>query len=694
MKLSTNWLKDYIDINRPLGELAAELTMAGLEVEEIIPMTRQDFVVAGGSGESDDVVWDVKVTPNRGDWLSMIGIAREFAPIVGGRARIPSPQVEGSDPPSSDLINISIDAQDLCRRYAGVVVRNVEIKDSPGWMKDRLIAAGMRPINNVVDITNYVMLELGQPLHAFDCGLLHGRQIIVRRAAPGETITSIDGVERKLEADMLVIADADRPVAIAGVMGGFDSEISGQTKDILIESANFNSVSIRRTSKRLGMTTESSYRFERGVDPWITVRAAMRAAELVRDLAGGEVARGVVDVYPDVAEPLTVKVRPERVNAVLGTRITADEMAGHLNSLEIETVAQDGLLVSTVPTFRSDTTREIDLVEEVGRVYGYDRLPMTLPKSSMQGKDSPEGIFREKIRRILMSCGAQEALTHSMVDARMTEIAGRSDMRLTIRNPLTEELTAMRVMLAPNLLQVIARNQAFGTQNVSIFEIGKVYCRGCNGQTGESLSIAGAMVGNVWKRGWALPEKALEVDFFLCKGAVESLLSAIGICGAKFEPVRHTLLHPTRAARITVGGREIGILGEASPEAAEALDVRGRPYLYELDFSELMESVPGSVTYQEPPRYPALYRHMAVVVADSVTYDRLVELVREAGKDLVEEVDLLDVFKGEQVGSGKSSLTISVVFRSREKTLTDDEVNSVLAEIREALSRGVSASFR
>ncbi|MCX6343692.1 MAG: phenylalanine--tRNA ligase subunit beta [Armatimonadetes bacterium] len=694
MKVSIDWLRQYIDFTCPLGELADGLTMAGLEVEETIQISKAEFAAQGGSGEIDDTVFDIKVTPNRGDWLSMIGVAREVAPLVGEKVRLPEPKVIESEPASSELIEIRIDAPELCRRYVCAVIRNVTVKESPGWLKDRIIAAGMRPINNVVDITNFVMMELGQPLHAFDLSLLHGNQIIVRRAKDSETITSIDESERKLDSEMLVIADHDRPVAIAGIMGGIDSEIGEQTKDILIESANFNSVGIRRTAKRLNMSTDASYRFERGVDPGITVLAALRAAELIAQLGGGEVCKGVVDVYPSPIEPLEVKIRPARVNKILGVSIDAGAMIACLNSLDIESAIDGEAINCKVPTFRPDITHEIDLIEEVGRVYGYDKLPMTLPQGASQGKDSPEGKLRDKLRRILMASGGQEALTHSIVDIGLARVAGREEQSVNLRNPLSEELNSMRVMLAPNLLQVIERNQAFGNQNVCVFEIGKVYFADASGKSSEKLAIAGAVVGNLWERSWGLPAKALDVDFYTCKGILESLFDGLCIQNVKFVEATDPLLHPTRAAKVFVGDREIGILGEAASTALETLGVRGRPCVFELDFHALMETAPQVVTYQEPPRYPAMQRHIAAVVADSIPYAKLVDLIRTAGGGMVEEIELLDVYKGEHIGEGQSSLTLGVVFRSREKTLTDEEVNSVLALIKDALSQGANAIFR
>ena len=681
MKVPVGWLREYLDFNCPLKELADDLTMAGLEVEEI-------------AQSGDETIFDVKVTPNRGDWLSMIGVAREAAPLVGTKMKMPQPKGDGAGADSSEAIKIDIEAPDLCGRYVGIMIRNVKIKPSPEWMQQRLTNAGMRPINNIVDITNYVMLELGQPLHAFDHKLLKGSQIIVRRARPGETILSIDSVERKLEGDMLVIADSERPVAIAGVMGGFHSEISERTQDILLESANFESTSVRRTSKRLGMVTESSYRFERSVDPSITVVAALRAAELMRDLADGEVAKSLVDVRPRPIEPTVVQARPDRVNAVLGTCLDAATMADYLTSLEIDTSVNDGVLVSTVPTFRPDITREIDLVEEVGRRLGYDNLPMTLPKVSLQGKDCPEGLFRDRLRRILMSCGSQEVLTHSIVDSGLAEMAGQTDQCVKLRNPLSEDLDSMRTGLIPNLLGVLQRNQSFGTTNISIFEIGKVYYQTAEKKIGERLSVAGAIAGSAWNGAWNLPSNALDADFFWCKGLVESLLGSLGIESVAFVAAQDPLLHPTRGARLLICGKPAGLIGEVAPSLRESLDLRERSYVYELDFQVLMESAPKVLKYHQLPRYPALSRHIAVVVKDEVGYDKLEQIIRASGKGAIEDVSLLEVFKGEQIGEGKSSLTVSMVFRSLEKTLTDEEVNAVLGEVKDALTQQLGASFR
>lgn len=693
MKLSVNWLKEYVDFGRGIEEMAQALTMAGLEVEESEPWSREDFTRRGGAGLADDTVWNVKVTPNRGDWLSIAGVARECAAIAGARARLPQPSVATSKPAASEFIDISIEDPDLCRRYVGVVVRGSSIGESPGWMKDRLVAAGMRPINNVVDITNYVMLELGQPLHAFDLKLLHGGRIIVRRAKPGETIVSIDGEERKLDTQMLVIADADRAVAIAGVMGGIDSEINDRTCDILIESANFDPASIRRTSKQLGMVTESSYRFERCVDPSVSLTAALRAAELIVELAGGTAAEGAVDVYPGVVDPWEASLRPERANAVLGTSLSAGQMASSLEGYEIG-VRQDGnRLLCTIPTFRPDLTKEIDLIEEIGRAFGYDNLSATLPSKSLPGTDSPAGKLRDIIRRILMACGGQEVLTHSLVDSRLARLLGREQMMIPLRNPLSEDSDSMRVMLAPNLLQVIQRNQAAGTDSLFVFETGKVYYRASDGAFDEKLSVAGAMVGDLWAGSWNRPKEALEADFFLCKGAVESLLGELGV-RVKFEAAEDALLHPTRAAAVVCGGERIGLLGEVAPRVREVLDVRGRACIFELDFDRLQGMVAETRLYREISRYPATERHLSIVAPSDVSYGFLEEIASTSGGELVESIQLLDVYCGEPLGENTQGITLSIVFRSKEKTLTDEEVNGVLARIRDSLASKAGVSFR
>lgn len=695
MRVPVEWLSEYVNIDGTVEDLADQLTMAGLEVEGISTVDSEELVRSDGvADDADGRVMLTKVTPNRGDWLSLVGVAREVAALTRSSIKMPEPKADGVPPSSSSEIKITIEAPDLCDRYVGIVVRNVTVKESPGWMKNRLIRAGMRPINNIVDITNYVMLEFGQPLHAFDYGFLAGKEIKVRRAMPDEKLTTLDGVERVLDKEVLVIADRDRAVGLAGVMGGYESEVKPETKNILIESAHFNPVSIRKTSKKLGLVTESSYRFERSVDIGTADLAAMRAAELMRDLAGGEIAEGLVDVYPGKVEPFTITIQPERVNVMLGTALSASSIVSLLGAYQIPSALGDDGIIVTVPTFRPDIRLEADVIEEVARAYGYENIDSSLPCIPTQGKDSDVGFFVQEMRQILMSAGLQEALTHSLIDQNSIKLAD-DENAIFVRNPLSWETSGMRTMLAPNLLKVIVRNQAAGIRDMGIFEIGKIYSWKEQGKSiNERLSVSGAMIGSQWGSSWNLNKEALAVDFYLIKGAVESVFNGLKISGVEFSPAEHPMFHPTRTARITAGDVSLGIIGEVSPEVVKELDIKGRPYVFEMDIERLMSLVPDEVIYRHIPRFPALYRHLSSVVKRDVPYAELERVIRDAGGDIVEDVHLLDVYVGPQVGEDEQSMTFSIVFRSKERTLTDEEINGVLDDIKVSMSSKIGAQFR
>ena len=695
MRVPVEWLNEYVKLEAPVEEVADLLTMAGLEVEEIDHLTAVEVARLGGVPDAkDDRILMTKVTPNRGDWLSMLGVAREISAVTGWKLKTPKPIAKGTAPATESLIKISITAPDLCPRYAGIVIRNVVIKESPDWLKNRLIRAGMRPINNIVDITNYVMLEYGQPLHAFDYDLLTGKEIIVRRAREGETITTIDEIERKLSADTLVIADSNRAVAVAGVMGGSESEVGPNTKNIMLESANFNAVSIRRTSKLLSLVTESSYRFERGVDPGITDEAAKRAAELMQELADGEISQGIVDVFPGKSEPRVIFVRPERVNWLLGTNLDVKKMTACLEALQFSTKLAGGGIEVTVPTFRPDVEQEVDVIEEIARIYGYENLGVTLPSAAVEGKDSREGLFTQRLRGILMACGMQEVLTHSLIDPQSVQISGLLEESLAIRNPLSEDTSRLRTALAPNLLHVISRNRSVGQKDISIFEIGKVYHWLEVGAPTEHRSLAVAMTGSQWSCAWNLDKDALNADFYLAKGALERIFDCLHVSGVVFEPIQHPMLHPTRAARVVVNGIELGVLGEVSSEVLDKLDIRGRVYVFEIDVDRLMILTPEAVGYKPLPRFPAVYRHLAVVVKQEVPYAEVKRLVVESGGEIIEDVELLDVYTGTQIKEDERNLTLSIIFRSSERTLTDEEVAGVLEAIKASLVKEFGVTFR
>lgn len=697
MKVPVDWLGEYVNFDCSPAELADLLTMAGHEVEESLSLTAAESEKAGGTAASAGrPILDVKITPNRGDCLSMVGLACEVAAVLDTPARPPEVGADTDSalgPPIADAVSVEISDPDLCRRYAAALVRNVTIAPSPEWLRDKLVQAGLRPINNVVDVTNYVLLELGQPLHAFDYHLLSGRRIIVRRARPGEKVTTIDGVERDLDTEMLVIADADRPVAVAGVMGGSDTEVTDSTKDVLIESASFDPVSIRTTSKRLGLATESSYRFERNVDPNLSVYAARRAAEMMRDLAGGEIASGVVDAYPARFEQRSIALRPERVNKILGCELTAEQMVSYLRRLEIA-AAVGPVIQASVPTRRPDLVREIDLIEEIGRLHGYDNIPTTLPLArTLQGTDSDQSRFETQIREILLRCGCQEVVTHSLVSPGMVEMVGGGESAVRLRNPLSEDVSYLRTSIVPSLLHVVSRNHAHGLRDLAICEIGRVYLRTEGGDYLEPRRAAAAVSGVQWAAAWGLDRDALRADFFYAKGILEHVVSGLNVGECRFEPFSAPHLHPGRTARIVKDGVDIGLVGEVSPAVHEALDLRERVVVFEMDTEALRGLARVARSYNPMPRYPAVSRHIAVVVDKSVEYRALRETI-EGGGEMVEDVELMDVYSGPQLPKDKQSLTLAISFRSAQGTLTDDQVTKALDAIKEALRERVGADFR
>ncbi|MFN3421733.1 MAG: phenylalanine--tRNA ligase subunit beta, partial [Armatimonadota bacterium] len=558
MRVPLSWLREFVPVESDVDKIAHTLEMAGLGVEGI-----DEF--------EGDVVFDLEITPNRGDWLSVYGVARELAAMLD----LPLKPFTVSVPETADDINqfakVRIDAPDLCPRYSARLVLGVTVDESPDWLKRRLEACGIRPINNIVDITNYVLFEIGQPLHAFDFDTLHGRQIIVRRAKEGEFIYTLDEIRRELDSSMLVIADADRPVALAGVMGGLETAITPFTKNVLIESAHFTPSGIRRTARKLGMRTESSYRFERWVDPSGTVRAADRAAQLMAEIAGGKVCKGVIDVYPLRIEPARVSVRTERVRRLLGIEISTEEVAALLKRLQFEVAVDNDTVHCVVPTFRNDVKREADLIEEIARLYGYDRIPMTLPKGvSLRAGESERRKFENAVRQFLARMGLQEIVTLSLTNPE-AEIAWGwqvGDGVLLLRNPLTQDHTIVRTSLLPSVLSVVAHNVRNGVRDIWVFEIGKAYRHGEVGEmkSTEPRRLCIAITGNCYPVRWNLPSETGQADFFALKGIVERLLEWLGIENASFERGEHPTLHPYRAAFVNIGAERVGVLGEVHPK--------------------------------------------------------------------------------------------------------------------------------
>jgi len=648
----------------------------------------------------EEIVFELEVTTNRADCLSILGVAREVAALTGVPLREPMVDLREEGPPTEDFVSIDIEAPQMCGRYVARVVRNVTIGPSPSWMQARLRACGMRPINNIVDITNYVMLEMGQPLHAFDYDLLKGKKIIVRRARRGEKIITLDGQERVLEDNILVIADQERAVAIAGVMGGLETEVTGQTVNILIESAHFDGVSIRRASRYLSLRSEASLRFERGVNIEGAPRAADRAAELMQKLAGGSIARGRVDCYMVRKDPVIISFRPERVNYFLGTELSRKEIKEILERLQlkIKTEGPDTWQVE-IPSHRGDLTQEIDLVEEVARLYGYDRIPVTIPPGVIAGeKKSRRQEWEEAGQEAAVSCGLTQVITYSFISPKIWDLLQlppdhKWRKTVVLQNPLREEQSVLRTTLLPGLLEVAARNANRRVMPVAIFEIGRVFLPQGDGLPREPLRLAGLVMGTR-RRGWNWP--ALEMDFYYLKGVIEGILERVRVSKVRWEPTAaYPFLHPGRSAEILSEEMEpVGFAGELHPDVLSAFGLPTRAYVFELDWEILMNLTDGIPGYQPLPKFPAVDRDLAVVVSEEVLAEKVREVILDAAGPYLKECRIFDLYRGQQVGEGKKSLAFTLSFQREDRTLTDAEVNSIMQKIEKELGRRVGAVLR
>ncbi len=688
MRVPLSWLREFVAVDLPSKEIAHTLEMAGLGVEAV-------------EAWEDDVVFDLEITPNRGDWLSVYGIARELAAMLHRPLKPLTVSVSETETNIHELAKVQIDAPDLCPRYSARLVLGVTVDESPDWLKRRLESCGIRPINNIVDITNYVLMELGQPLHAFDFDTLRGRQIIVRRARDGEVIYTLDEVRRSLDSDMLVIADAERPVAVAGVMGGLETAISPLTKNVLIESAHFNPASIRRTSRRLGLRTESSHRFERWVDPSGTVRAADRAAQLMAELAGGKVCQGVIDAYPLRLLPSQVSLRTERVRRLLGIDISAEEVAALLRRLQFEVVVDGETVHCLIPTFRNDIKREADLIEEVARLYGYDRIPMTLPRGvAPKAGESERRRLENTVRQFLARLGLREvvtlSLTHPEAETAWGIATEQQNQRLELRNPLTQDHTIARTVLLPSMLSVVAHNFRNGIRDIWIFELGKVYRHGTVGDMAstEPRRLGIVITGNCYPVRWNLPEEAGQADFYALKGIVERLLEWLGISDAEFAPATHPTLHPYRTAALKVAGTFAGVLGELHPKWRQRHDLPQPVYAAELDFELLATHAHLERQYQPLPTFPATQRDIAVVMPEEFEAAKVLALIRQVGGELVERVTVFDEYRGAPVPEGFRSVGFSLTLRAKDRTLSSEETDQIIQRIKDALRETYNLTTR
>ena len=666
---------DYPDASEDGIFILNEGTDLGKDIREVL-------------GINEKIV-EFEITSNRPDCLSMLGIARETAVTFKKPMKKPIIKVEEKDDEVEKYASVEVLDAKLCPRYSARVIKNVKIAPSPKWMRDRLKASGVRPINNIVDITNYVMLELGQPMHAFDLKNLKGSKIIVRRAMNGEVLKTLDDNDRVLDESMLVIADEAEPIAVAGVMGGANSEISQDTSTILLESANFDGASVRLTSKKLGMRTEASGRFEKGLDIENVIAAVNRAAELVEELEAGTVCKGVIDCYKVKAEKRNIKLRSEKINALLGTNISNEEMIKIFRKLEL-IVDEDNMIVE-IPSFRADIELEADLAEEVARIHGYNTIEATLlsGKATTQGKKTFKQKIEDTIKNTMIACGLSEIYTYSFTSPNvfdMINLPADSLLRNTVNitNPLGEDYSVMRTTTIPAMLDVISRNYNRRTLSAKLFEISNIYLPKSIPVIDlpvEKLTLTLGMYG--------------ESDFYDLKGVIDELFGVLGIKEYEYIPERtRSEFHPGRTASISLKGCNIGVIGEIHPEVSEKFEGPQRTYVAIIDVDSLVNNACMVSQYKPLPKYPAVTRDIAMLVKDEIMVKQIEDIIRQRSGKILEEIKLFDVYKGKQVPEGMKSVAYSVVFRGEDRTLTDDDVNKAMRKVLDGLESSLNAQLR
>ena len=633
----------------------------------------------------NDALIEFEITSNRPDCRSIIGIAREAAVTLGKELKYPEIKVQACDEEMSFEIDIQTD---LCKRYCGRVVKDVKVGPSPYWMQRKLIEAGMRPISNIVDITNYVMLELGQPLHAFDLDDIKYNKMTVKMAEEGEKFTTLDGVERTLTSDMLVIGNQDKTLDLAGIMGGENSEIKDTTTSIFIEGASFAKENIRATSKKLGLRTEASSRFEKGIDINLAEEAVNRACQLIEELGCGTVLNGMLDYYPQKEEVQKVTVNPVRINKLLGVNVPMDQFINILESLEFKcNLVSSEVLELEVPTFRLDITEDANILEEIARIYGYDNIPSaSLEGNATAGVKTDKQKFIDNVKSNSIACGLNEILTYSFVSPRGVDkinLPANDEKRnfVKIMNPLGEETSVMRTTLIPNMLDVISTNISHKVEEVSAFECGNTFIP----QEGLPIETKKYCVGMYGK----------EVDFFVLKGVIESVLNNVGLKGYEIEPETTNLtFHPGRCAKIVYNNIYIGTFGELHPDVIENYNLGQRVYVAEINIDTVFENLNLTKSYNPLPKYPSTSRDIALIVKDEVFVKQIEDIIKANGEDLVESYKLFDVYKGAQIEEGHKSIAYSITYRSKDKTLTDEDVAKVHEKILSELSEKLNANLR
>ena len=634
---------------------------------------------------NDDTVVDFEITNNRPDCYSIMGLAREAAAAFGKTMRHHEPVVHGSDAGSIfDHLDVEVPPTELCRRYSSRMVANVKIGPSPKWLRQRLRANGIRPINNIVDITNYVMLEYGQPMHAFDYRYVTSGKIVVRQAQQGESLTTLDGTVRQLTEGMLVIADDHRPIGLAGIMGGENSEIADDTTMVVFESANFDGTSIRQTALALGMRTEASGKFEKNLDPMMTIPAVERACELVELLECGDVLDGTIDVINYIPQPRTIPLEPEKINRLLGTQISKEDMVRYLALLEVPVEGD----VIQVPSFRPDLVRMADIAEEIGRSYGYNEIPTTAFKNATQGSYTPEMLMENKAGTLCRGLGYSEIITYSFTSPAVFDqirLDADSPLRkaMRIQNPLGEDTSIMRTIALPSMLEILSRNNAYHNRAVKLYELAKIYLP----QENQLLPQEPKML--------VLGTYGANETFFTLKGELEAIFAGLRLEKARYEAVKdNPSFHPGRCARVSIGGVDVGVMGQVHPLVAQNYGIDTDVYCAELNFSQMMQLQLPDATYTPLPKYPTVSRDLALVCDEAVTVAQAEDVITAAAGKLLRNVKLFDIYRGVGVAEGKKSMAFSLELRADDRTLTDTDSEAVVNKVLEALKEQLDAVLR
>ena len=695
MNISYNWLKDLVDFDLTPNELAQELTGVGLAVE-------------GVHEKDDDFVLDIDLTSNRADCNSHLGVAREIAAITKSKVQSPKSKVTKIDGDIEQLTSVAVEDAELCPRYTARIVTGVKVAPSPAWLVRRLEAVGERSINNVADITNYVMHELGQPLHAFDFDKLNGKRIVVRRAGESEKMTTLDGVEREFDENMLLICDAEQSVAIGGVMGGLDSGISDQTTDVLIEAAFFKRENIRQTSRKLGLATEASYRFERGTDIENVLQASNRCVELICEIAGGTATTEAIDVYPERRKEVLIPFRPGRVQSLTGLEVKPEEMLHILETLGFnlkETAEIEGLNF-VVPSWRHDMEREEDLVEEIARQTGYDKIAEELPPAFGAGAYQPSEAGKKALRRVLSDAGLNEAISYSFIDAKHDHdfellpdliddfIEGNAAKFVTLRDSIIEGAVRMRPTLLPGLLTALRENFNRGARHIRLFEIGKIFAAfGGSGELPtEKEALALAITGGKILENRSEPER--ELDFYDLKGSLEAAASAMNLPDLTFAAAEIRHLRRGQSAQILINGARVGTIGRLADEIAASYKFRQSVFVAEVDLQKLLETPTEPILYRSLPRHPGISRDVSLLVKRSVSFGAISEFIGQLNAEFWQSTEFVDVYEGKGIADDERSLTIRLEYRADERTLREEEVEKSHGLILQAVTERFTTKLR